>query len=83
MNFIYKSPGTFNNDVAGQIRIAESEIGGGYSAEDLSPPEGHELYTPPYNPNDPEISINNYPGVDSEIEGETIVYNLKQLMENV
>ena len=81
MNFIYKSPGTFNNDVAGQIRIAESEIGGGYSAEDLSPPEGHELYTPPYNPNDPEISINNYPGVDSEIEGETIVYNLKQLME--
>ena len=65
------------------IEEAEILIGGGYSAEELSPPEGHERYTPPFNPNiTPEESINNYPGVDSEIDGETIVINLKSLMTN-
>ena len=86
MNVIYKSPGTITNDVGSLINISEEEISKPYTAKDMSPPLGHELYTPPYDdvipPEFPtNLSINNYPGIDN-ISGDLIVSNLKKVMTN-
>ena len=85
MNVIYKSPGTITNEVGSLINISEEEISKPYTAKDMSPPLGHELYTPPYDEmTTPEISpnpLNNYPGIDN-ISGDLIVSNLKKVMTN-
>tara|TARA_A100001201_G_scaffold73_1_gene246 strand:+ start:1676 stop:3700 length:2025 start_codon:yes stop_codon:yes gene_type:complete len=88
MNIIYTSPATVTNDIATLVNISEKEISGYYSVEDLSPPEGHKLYTPPYleelNTTGNEISaddLNNYPLVNGgEYTDDNVIENLGFVM---
>ena len=79
-NIIYETEKS-TADATTMINIAETAISGHYTVEELSPPESHELYTPPYNPEAESLEqLNNYPGVDEGINGEDIVTSLSYVM---
>ncbi len=79
---VSKSQGRSEEDVYEMlINIAEKEISGAYTVDELSPPSSHENYVNPYDPaGDDDASIcNNYPGVDG-INGNDIVFNLNRVI---